>query len=130
MVQLWQTERSKAHLDLTFKVLMEEKKKKKCSREWPVKQLTGSGKAAVTHSTETQHSFTSGKSTDRWRATLRTPAPPPPPPRPPDLVDANGAVLRTSKEKGSAILQRFVQQTNQHKYDERKGLDRTPTEAG
>ena len=52
----------------------------------------------------------------------------------PDLIDANGAVLKTSKEKGSALLQRFVQQSIQNNLDERKtvwkGLDRTLTEAG
>ena len=52
----------------------------------------------------------------------------------PDLTDASGAVLKTSKEKGSALLQRFVQQSNQNNLDERKavweGLDRTLTEAG
>ena len=48
-----------------------------------------------------------------------------------DLTDASGAVLKASKEKGSALLQRFVQQS---KLDERKavwkGLNRTLTEAG
>ena len=52
----------------------------------------------------------------------------------PDLIDASGSVLKTSKEKGSALLQRFVQQSNQNNLDERKavweGLDRTLTEAG
>ena len=52
----------------------------------------------------------------------------------PDLKDASGSVLKTSKEKGSALLQRFVQQSNQNNLDERKaaweGLDRTLTEAG
>ena len=52
----------------------------------------------------------------------------------PDLIDASGAVLKTSKEKGSALLQRFVQQSNQNNLDERKavwkGLDRNLTEAG
>ena len=42
--------------------------------------------------------------------------------------------MKTSKEKGSALLQRFVQQGNQNNLDERKavwkGLDRTLTEAG
>ena len=51
----------------------------------------------------------------------------------PDLIGASGAVLKTSKEKGSALLQRFVQQGNQNNLDERKavwkGLDRTLTEA-
>ena len=52
----------------------------------------------------------------------------------PDLIDASGAVLETSKEKGSALLQRFVQHSNQNHLDERKavrkGLDRKLTEAG
>ena len=52
----------------------------------------------------------------------------------PDLIDASWAVLETSKEKGSALLQRFVQQSNQSNLNERKavweGLDRTLTEAG
>ena len=52
----------------------------------------------------------------------------------PDLIDASEAVLKTRKEKGSALLQRFVQQSYQNNLDERKavwkGLDRTLTEAG
>ena len=43
-------------------------------------------------------------------------------------------LLKTSKEKCSALLQRFVQQSNQNNLDARKavwkGLDRTLTEAG
>ena len=43
-------------------------------------------------------------------------------------------MLKTNKEKGSALLQRFVQQSNQNNLDERKAvckeLDRTLTEAG
>ena len=50
-----------------------------------------------------------------------------------DLIDSSGVVLKTSKEKGSALLQRFVQQRNQNNLDERKavwkGLDRTLAEA-
>ena len=52
----------------------------------------------------------------------------------PDLIDASGAVLKTSKEKGSALLQRFGQQSSQNNLDEStavwKGLDRTLTEGG
>ena len=52
----------------------------------------------------------------------------------PDLIDASGAVLKTSKKKGSALLQRSVQQSNQNNLDERKvdwkGLDRTLRETG
>ena len=50
-----------------------------------------------------------------------------------DLIDASGAVLKTSKEKGSALLRHSVQHSNQNDLDERKaiwkGLDRTLTEA-
>ena len=92
-----------------------------------MKQKTDSGKDSVTLSTETQHSLTSGDSADRWRAALRTPTP---------LTSKgpSGAVLKTRREKGSALLQRFVQQSNQNNVDERKavwkGLDRTLREAG
>ena len=52
----------------------------------------------------------------------------------PDLIDANGEVLKTNKEKGTALFQRFVQQSNPNNLDEKeavwKGLDRTLTEAG
>ena len=51
-----------------------------------------------------------------------------------NLIYPNGAVLKTSKEKGSALLKCFVQQSNQNNLDERKAvrkeLDRTLTEAG
>ena len=50
------------------------------------------------------------------------------------LIDASGVVLKTSKEKGSVVLQRFIQQSNQNNPDETKEvwkrLDRTLTEAG
>ena len=52
----------------------------------------------------------------------------------PDLINASGAVLKTSNEKGSTLLQRFVQQSNQNNLNKRKavleGLDRTLTEGG
>ena len=52
----------------------------------------------------------------------------------PDLIEPSGAVLKTSKENGSALLQRFVQQSNKNNLDKRKaiwkGLDRTLTEPG
>ena len=51
----------------------------------------------------------------------------------PGITDASGAVLKTSKEWDSALLQRFVQQSSQNNLDERravwKGLERTLTEA-
>ena len=78
-----------------------------------MKQKTGSGKASVTLSAKTQHSLTFGA------ANTNTP----------DLIDASGALL-----KGSALLQGFVQKTNQNNLDDRKavwkGLDGTLTEAG
>ena len=52
----------------------------------------------------------------------------------PDLIDDNGAVLKTSKEMGSALHQSFVQQSDQNSPDDRKavwkGLVRTLTETG
>ena len=72
---------------------------------------------------DTIHLFTSGNSADRWRALLLTPPPT-------DLADANGTVLK--RGKGSALLQRFVQQGSQNDLNERKAvwkvLDRTLTE--
>ena len=51
-----------------------------------------------------------------------------------DLTDANGDVLKTTEEKGSALLQRFVQQSDQNNPEEKKAvwkvLDRTLTETG
>ena len=51
-----------------------------------------------------------------------------------DLVDVNGAVLKTNGVKGSALLQHFVQQSEQNTLDERKAvrnvLDSTLTETG
>ena len=86
-----------------------------------MKQKTGSGKASVTLSTDT--TLTSGNSTDRWRAVAADTDTP-------DLIDASESILKTSKEKGSALLQRFVQQSNQNNLDERKavwkGLDKNP----
>ena len=88
---------------------------------------TGSGKASVTLSRETQHSLTVMQIYRQMEgcATNTTF---------PDLVDASGAVPKTSEEKGSALLQHFVQQSSQNNLDERKavwkGLDRPLTEAG
>ena len=52
----------------------------------------------------------------------------------PDLIDDSGTVLKARQEYGSALLQRFVQQSNQNNLDERKavwkGLQGTFTEAG
>ena len=50
----------------------------------------------------------------------------------PDLIDDSRAVLKTSKEKGSALLQCLVQQSSQNDLNERKAvwkaLNRTLTE--
>ena len=79
----------------------------------------------MTLSTETQHSLLAILPTDGG---LRCEH------QHPDLIDASGAILKSSKEKGSALLQCFVQQNSQNNLDERtavwKGLDRTLTEAG
>ena len=120
---MWQRERSKPHPDLTIKAHTEERTRvfKRVAGEAKDRQW----KNSVTLSSETQHSLTSGyRQTERCAANTNTP----------DLIDASGAVLKTSKQKGSALLQRFVQQSNQNNLDERKavwkGLDRTLTEVG
>ena len=40
----------------------------------------------------------------------------------PNLVNVNGTVLETSAVKGSALLQRFIQQSDQNNLDERKAV--------
>ena len=41
-------------------------------------------------------------------------------PLPPDIVDTNGTVLKTNEEKGSALLKRFIEQSDQKHPDEKK----------
>ena len=48
-------------------------KRQMFSRQWPVKQKTGSGKLSETFSREIQYLLTSHNNTDRWRAVLQTP---------------------------------------------------------
>ena len=38
----------------------------------------------------------------------------------PDLEDTNKARVKTNEEKGQALLERFIQQSNQNHIDERK----------
>ena len=78
----WEKRRYQTYVscDLTIKVWMW-KKIQKFSREWLVKQKTGSGKASITLSTETQLLLTSGNSTHRQRAVLQTPPSSSPPPQ-------------------------------------------------
>ena len=125
MVKLWQKERSKPHPDLTIKVLKEEKTEvfKRVASEAKDRQWK-SFCDTLNRDTALTHFWQFYRQMEGCAANTNTP----------DLVDANGAVLKTSKEKGSALLQRFVQQSNQNNLDERKavwkGLDRTLTEAG
>ena len=125
MVKLWQKERSKPHPDPTIKALIEEKtevfKRVVCEakdRQWK------SFCDTLNRDTTLTHFWQFYRQMEGCAANTNTP----------DLIDASGAVLKTSKEKGSALLQRFVQQSNQNNLDERKavweGLDRTLTEAG
>ena len=119
-MKLWQKERSKPHEDLTIKALMEEKTEvfkrgasEATDRQWKSFCDTLNRDTTLTH-----------RQMEGCAANTNTP----------NLIDVSGAVLRTSKEKGSALLQRFVQQSHQNNLDERKavwkGLDRTLTEAG
>ena len=125
MVKLWQKERSKPHPDLTIKALMEEKTEvfKRVASEAKDRQWK-SFCDTLNRDTTLTHFWQFYRQMEGCAANTNTP----------DLIDASGSVLKTSKEKGSALLQRFVQQSNQNNLNERKavweGLDRTLTEAG
>ena len=125
MVKLRQKERSKPHPDLTITALMEEKTEvfKRVASEVKDRQWK-SFCDTLNRNTTFTHFWQFYRQMEGCAANTNTP----------DLTDASGAVLKTSKEKGSALLQRFVQQSNQNNLDERKavwkGLDRTLTEAG
>ena len=125
VVKLWQKERSKPHPDLTIKALMEEKTEvfKKVAREAKDKQWK-SFCDTLSRDTTLTHFWQFYRQMEGCAANTSSP----------DLIDANGTILKTSKEKGSALLQRFVHQSNQNNLDERKtiwkGLDRTIIVAG
>ena len=125
MVKLWQKERSKPHPDLTIKALMEEKTEvfKRVASEAKDRQWK-SFCDTLNRDTTLTHFWQFYRQMEGCAANTNTP----------DLIDASRSVLKTSKEKGSALLQHFVQQSSQNNLDERKavweGLDRTLTEAG
>ena len=86
-----------------------------------MKQKTGSGKSfcdTLNRDTTLTHFWQFYRQMEGCAANTNTP----------DLIDASGAVLKTSKEKGSALLQRFVQQSNQNNLDERKKSGKSWTE--
>ena len=117
--------RSKPHPELTIKAHMEEKTEvfKRVASEAKDRQWK-SFSDTLNRDTTLTHFWQFYRQMEGCAANTNTP----------DLIDASGAVLKTNKEKGSALLQRFVQQSNQNNLDERKavckGLDRTLTEAG
>ena len=117
--------RSKPHPDLTIKAHMEEKTEvfKRVASEAKDRQWT-SFCDTLNRDTTPTHFWQFYRQMQGCAANTNAP----------DLIDASGAVLKTNKEKGSALLQRFVQQNSQNNLDERKavckGLDRTLTEAG
>ena len=119
MVKLWQKERSKPHPDPTFKAHMEEETDvfKRVASEVKDRQWK-SFCDTLNRDTTFSHFWQFYRQMEGCAVNTNTP----------DLIDASGAVLKTSKEKGSALLQRFVQQDNQNNLDERKavwkGLDR------
>ena len=125
MVKLWQKERRKPHPDLTIKAHMEEKTEvfKRVASEAKDRQWK-SFCDTLNRDTTLTHFWQFYRQMEGCAANTNTP----------DLIDASGAVLKTNKEKGSALFQRFVQQSSQNNLDERKavckGLDRTLTEAG
>ena len=122
---LWQKERSKPHPDLTIKARLEEKTEvfKKVVSEAKDRQWN-SFCGTLNRDTTLTHFWQFCRQMEGCAAKTNTP----------DLIDASGAVLKTGKDMGSALLQRFVQHRNQNNLDERKalwkGLDRTLTEAG
>ena len=125
MVKLWQQEQSKPHPDLTIKAHAEEKTEvfKRVANEANDRQWK-SFCDTLNRDTTLTHFWQFYRQMESCDANTSTPG----------LIDASGEVLKTSKEKGSALLQRFVQQRNQNNLDERKavwkGLYRTLTEAG
>ena len=124
-MKLRQKERSKLHLDLTIKAHIE--KKTEVFKRVAIEAKDGQWKSfcdTLNRDTTLTHFWQFYRQMEGCAANTNTP----------DLLDASGAVLKTNKEKGSAQLQRFVQQSNQNNQDERKpvckGLGRTLTEAG
>ena len=113
MVKLWQKERSKPHPDLTIKARMEEKTEvfKRVASEAKDRQWK-SFCDTLNRDTTLTHFWQFYRQMEGCAANTNTP----------DLMDASGSVLKTSKEKGSALLQRFVQQSNQNNLDERKAV--------
>ena len=124
-MKLWQKERRKPHPDLTIKAHMEEKTEvfKRVANEAKDRQWK-SFCGTLNRDTTLTHFWHFYRQMEGCAANTNTP----------DLIDASGAALKTNKEKGSALLQRFVQQSNQNNLNERKavckGLNRTLTEAG
>ena len=85
-----------------------------------MKRKSGSGKASVTLSTDTKLTDIDNFADMVYGRTANTTTR--------DLIDINGASLKPSKEKGSAPLQRFVQQSDQNNLDERKAAWKVLTE--
>ena len=124
-MKLWQKERSKPYPDLTIKAHIEEKTEvfKRVAREAKDRQRK-SFCDTLNRDTTLSHFWQFYRQMNCCAANTNTP----------DLIDASGTVLKTCKEKGSALPERFVQQSGQNNLDERKavwkGLDRTLTEVG
>ena len=124
-MKLWQKERRKPHPDLTIKALMEEKTEmfKRVASEAKDRQWKNFYHDTLNRDKTLTHFWQFYRQMEGCAVNTNTP----------DLIDASGAVLKTGKEKGSALLQRFIQQSNQNNLDERKavwkGLDRILTEA-
>ena len=111
MVKLWQKERCKPHPNLTIIARSEEKtevfKSMACEakdRQWKSFCNTLSIDTTFTHFWQFYRQM------EGCAANTTTP----------DLIDASGALLKMGEEKGSALLQRFVQQSSRNNLDERK----------
>ena len=105
MVKLWQKERSKPHPDQTIKAHMEEKTElfKRVASEAKDRQWK-SFCDTLNRDTTLTHFWQFYRQMEGCASATNT--------NTPDLIDASGAVLKKGKEKDSALLQRFVQQSN------------------
>ena len=112
-MKLWQKERSKPNPDLTIQVHMEEKTGvfKRVASEAKDRQWK-SFCDTLNRDTTLTHFWQFYRRMEGCAANTNTD----------DLIDASGAVPKTSREKDSALLQRFVQQSNKNNQDERKAV--------
>ena len=97
MVQLWQKERSNPHSDLTIITHLEERQLFKSVASEAKDGRWKSFRDTLNRDTTLTQLWQFYR---QMEGCVATPSPPPPLPLlPPDIIDANGAVLKTSDEK-------------------------------